>query len=218
MISVKNNNLFIANGRFGSDKAVGNFTFRNTSVLDYCIVSSHMFEFYKEFEIIEMDPLFCDGHSLLRSVLKFESIYSHEEPSPPCQSTKPKWIPENTNDFIHNIDNVKINSLIQSLENNNTSKIIINDVTNGIGEIFDTATTRTFPVHKYWNKSQCKGSNKPWFGSHCKVARRKYHIAKKKYNLHKTVENRRFLRTMSKEYKCTMNRYINKYKHDREYK
>ena len=76
-------------------------------ILDYCIVSSDLFEFYKKFEVIEMDPLSCDGHSLLRSVLKFDSTNPYEEPSPPC-SIKPKWIPENTNDFIRNIDTVKI--------------------------------------------------------------------------------------------------------------
>ena len=35
----KNNNVFILNGRAGKDKGVGNFTFRNKSVIDYTLVS-----------------------------------------------------------------------------------------------------------------------------------------------------------------------------------
>ena len=69
-----------------------------------------------------------------------------------------------------------------------------------------------------WNKPINKNDNKAWFGSRCKIARRKYHRAKKKYNKIKTAENKRLLNLLSKEYKRTMNRYINKYNHGKEQK
>ena len=65
--------------------------------------------------------------------------------------------------------------------------------------------------------SQLISDNNAWFGSHCKIARRKYHEAKKKYNKNKTAENKRLLNLLSKEYKCTMNRYINKCNHGKEF-
>ncbi|MCG7878877.1 MAG: hypothetical protein N0C90_21475, partial [Candidatus Thiodiazotropha endolucinida] len=127
----KNNNLFIVNGRLGRDRQIGNFSFRNTSVIDYCIISSDMFELYQDFEIIEMDPLFSDGHCLLRSVLKFSSNLSQEEPLQQMPS-KRKWQPDKLEDFTHNIDCTKIRSLQHILQNNSLSKETINYVTGQI--------------------------------------------------------------------------------------
>ena len=62
----KNNNLFILNGRMGSDKDKGNFTFRHTSVIDYILASVESLKLLNDFDIIETDPIFSDGHSLLQ--------------------------------------------------------------------------------------------------------------------------------------------------------
>ena len=65
LIDICKKHLFILNGRFGQDKHIGAMTFRNTSVLDYAIVSSNVFEILSDFWIKEVDRLFSDGHSLL---------------------------------------------------------------------------------------------------------------------------------------------------------
>lgn len=67
-------------------------------------------------------------------------------------------------------------------------------------------------------KRNLSTKNKPWFGSQCKSARRSYHRARKQFDLNKTPQNRQYLSTSSKVYKRTMNRYINKFKYDREHK
>ena len=59
------NNLTILNGRSGSDAGIGKFTFRNSSVIDYVIVSADSAKYVQNFQIIDLDPLFSDGHSLL---------------------------------------------------------------------------------------------------------------------------------------------------------
>lgn len=200
---------------FGCDKAVGEYTFRNTSVLDYCIASLNMLEFYQDFEVVEMDPIFSDGHSVLRSVLKFDSINLKED-KPLSSSSKPKWNSEYKDDFIHHIDSAKIESLIHILESNNINKDTINYVTNQISEIFKNATSKAFPKPKRSNRSINTRESKTWFGSHCKIARRKYHTAKKKYNMNKNADNKRLLNLFSKDYKRTMNRYINRHNHDKE--
>ena len=61
----KNNNLFITNGRVGKDKGVGYKTFRGTSTSDYTVCTANCFEFLTQFEVIDLDPIFSDGHALL---------------------------------------------------------------------------------------------------------------------------------------------------------
>ena len=215
----KNNTLFIVNGRLGKDRHVGNYTFRNTSVIDYCIISLDMFEFYKDFEIIELDPLFSDGHCLLRSVLEFHSYTSPQESVKQMPSIR-KWQPDKTEDFIRNIDCTKINSLQHFLQNNIPNKDTVNYVTNQIGEIFHETANKTFllPKRVKGAKRNLITKNKPWFGPQCISARRSYHRARKQFDLNKTPQNRQYLSTSSKMYKRTMNRYINKFRYDSEHK
>ena len=108
--------------------------------------------------------------------------------------------------------------MLTTLENTDISKDTINFVTNQIGQIFENATSKAFPKPKHYSRPKNKQGNKPWFGSHCKIARRKYHYAKKNYNKNKSSENKRLLNSFSKEYKRTMNRYMNRYNFDREKK
>ena len=60
-------------------------------------VFSRMLGFYKEFEVIEIDYLFSDGQTLLRSVLKFHSTHPYTKAFPLC-STKQN---QNGNRKIH---------------------------------------------------------------------------------------------------------------------
>ena len=61
----RNNNLFILNGRFGKDKRLGKFTFREQSLIDYTLCSFESLKLLIDFEVTETDPIFSDGHSLL---------------------------------------------------------------------------------------------------------------------------------------------------------
>ena len=45
-------------------------TFRNTSVIDYAIVTTKCFNLLHDFEIIDLDRVFSDGHRLLQLDLK----------------------------------------------------------------------------------------------------------------------------------------------------
>ena len=61
----KINNLSILNGRYGHDKNTGAMTFRDTSVIDFVLVSAKAFEILHRFQITDVERLFSDGHSLL---------------------------------------------------------------------------------------------------------------------------------------------------------
>ena len=58
------------------------------------------------------------------------------------------------------------------------------------------------------------GRNKTWFGKNCKKARKKYHTAKTDNAKDKNTCNRNQLNAASKEYKKSMNYYINKHKYE----
>ena len=61
----KNNNLFILNGRLDKDRNIGQFTFRQSSVIDYALASADAFRLFDSFNVLETDPIFSDGHSCL---------------------------------------------------------------------------------------------------------------------------------------------------------
>ena len=61
----KSSNLFMLNGRCGKDKDVGPFTFKNVSVIDYSILSTQLLKFVSDFEVVELDTLYTNGHSVL---------------------------------------------------------------------------------------------------------------------------------------------------------
>ena len=62
----KNNCLYIANGRIGNDKNMGKVTSKETSLVDYLIVSGDLFPYITEFEVIDFDSLFSDIHCRLQ--------------------------------------------------------------------------------------------------------------------------------------------------------
>jgi hypothetical protein len=66
----RNNNMIICNGRVGKDKGVGEFTCKNSSVVDHCIVSPNLLKIINSFSILEPSKLFSDVHSPLSLTLK----------------------------------------------------------------------------------------------------------------------------------------------------
>lgn len=61
----KSNNLLILNGRCHKDKGIGKYTFRDISVIDYAISSTEGHKRVQDFEIMELDSLYSDGHAML---------------------------------------------------------------------------------------------------------------------------------------------------------
>ena len=52
----------------------GAYTFKNTSIIDYAILSAETLNFFADFEIRETDALYSDGHALSVTTLKFQKI------------------------------------------------------------------------------------------------------------------------------------------------
>ena len=68
------------------------------------------------------------------------------------------------------------------------------------------------------NSTKYHKISKNWVGPRCRNARVIYNIGKKKYNINTTEENRLLLKKSSKDYKSTMNNFINKSKFQNETK
>ena len=67
----KSSKTFILNGRCGTDKDTGSYTFNDISVIDYSIASSQFLKFVLDFEITKLDPLYTDNHLLLCTTFNF---------------------------------------------------------------------------------------------------------------------------------------------------
>ena len=93
------------------------------------------------------------------------------------------------------------------------SEADISKIANEISNIFTTAARETFGVHKNTTleNSMC---NKEWFNKDCRTARKKFHLAKRINNRHKTVENKSNVVLASKEYKKVMDNCVQRYRND----
>ena len=88
----KSGNICILNGRCGDDKYIGNFTFNNTSIIDYSIASAEAINYVDNFCVTELDTLFTDNHAFLTTTLKFENISENSQIHRVCtqENKRPK--------------------------------------------------------------------------------------------------------------------------------
>jgi hypothetical protein len=207
----KNNNIFILNGRLFSDHNKGVFTFRDKSVIDYAIASAECFQNITNFEILETDTLFSDGHSALSWEINISNNQNFIE-NTRLNSRPSAWKPEMENVFKQNIDVQKINMLNLQLNTYPVSQETVDKITNELQSIFQSASLLTYPSK---NKIQFNNNSKPWFGPKCYQARKNYHNAKDEYIKSRSNDNKLRLRNASKLYKRTMNFYIKRYKDNR---
>ena len=59
----KSFDIHIANGRLFKDKGIGAATCKNSTVVDYCILSPELFSYVSDFKILPFDPLLSDVHN-----------------------------------------------------------------------------------------------------------------------------------------------------------
>ena len=129
----KSNNFFILIGRCGKDKK-GTYIFKNMSIIDYATLSAETLNFFADFEIREMDALYSDGHALFVTTLKFQNIVQVKTPiSVRKPKHQAKWQANKTDEFISNLEDLKIyetrSNLEQALDNiHNINKKDMNEL------------------------------------------------------------------------------------------
>ena len=197
----KSNNLFLRNGRCGSDKNIGAMTFRNQSIIDYSIIPHQALQFVKMFSILELDSLFSDGHSLIITTLSFSQKIAPERNQ--SRKTKPKLPEDKKVLFVQNLDRSKIselhNVIIDASNNLNSVNFDkINYICHHFSEIFSESAQSC--INDNSSSNQKKGK-KVWFGTQCEKAWKQYHLAKSKHLKYLSTSTKLNLRKASKTYK-----------------
>ncbi|CAG2224523.1 unnamed protein product [Mytilus edulis] len=218
----KNNNIFILNGRFLSDK-VGNPTSRNSSVVDYVMGSANIFHKIVDFEIMQFSNLYSDIHkpiflqldcNVKTDMLKENTCIRNNE------KYIGKWKHEKSTDFKSNINRDEVNDLLSHILeiHDDISKVdqnSVNEIVTNVTKILLDSAEKTFGVvTKDCSNSKEEYNNKEWFNHDCKNSRRDY---RKSLRLYKHYGSNIFkvrLRNSEKMYKKTMDDSIRLYNHD----
>ena len=216
----KNNNLCILNGRCFSDRNIGNFTFKNVSVIDYIFCSLPVLKRICDFTITDVDYLYSDGHSLLSCTI---DIATHVNTSQEnidveqnCNSSKPRWNKTNEPDFFHNIDRNLIKNVESKLEDFSHQDIqqeeMLNEIVGSISKIFSNSSSKTFVKRRPVPKTDDSRKQKSWYGPQCRNKRVIYNRARKQYSLCKSLHIREVLKRASHDYKQTMNFHLHNHR------
>ena len=67
-------NLIIMNGRFGKDNQIVKKTCKDSSTVDYIIISTNLAEYVSDFDVLVFDPILSDIHCPVYAALTIETI------------------------------------------------------------------------------------------------------------------------------------------------
>ena len=177
--------LCIVNGRFGSDKNIGNRTCGNISTIDYAICSPDLFPFITDFKIDVFDPLLSDKHNPI--CITLESFKDKKQPNTSNQEIplatnnifKSMWKNESKDHFKKSFDMGKINLFSLKVFQANPDDIThgtMDRLTNLLNNIF-LEPAKITGMHKELNKrpnKPIKKNNKPWYNKQCKLSTKGY--------------------------------------------
>ena len=110
-------------------KNIGNFTFRDTSVIDYMLVSVDTLKLLRSFEIEDTDPIFSDGHRMLSCTLARTFHFPRPSQKPENKPNPPEWNGKCANNFCTNIKQDHVKVLLNTLTNTSPTKHSINEAT-----------------------------------------------------------------------------------------
>ena len=222
----KSLDIHIANGRLGKDNKIGSVTCKNTSVVDYCILSPELFSHVVNFEILPFDPLLSDVHSVvcvefISKPVKNDSNHSCSNEPDMTAKSRTKWKKEHKELFIDTLDANAVFDLDNRLTELASSDLQGIDQQKIDSLVFDcnkimldaASSSDMFVNNKHTRKNNEK-AKKPWFTADCNVKRRNYFKAR---NLHcriRSAENRQNLIRCSKIYKKEINKQFHAYRKD----
>ena len=140
----ENNNLFIVNGRIGIDKHIGAPTFRDKSVIDYTISTAVCFTLLSDFEVIELDVILSDGHTLISWSLvakNTDKSYAPNSDDTQNRNTKYKWSDTSKENFIQQIDLKEVSHIKANIDEIEPNYENINFHTKKISSLFKKNST-----------------------------------------------------------------------------
>ena len=135
-----------------------------------------------------------------------------------------KWDPEKLQEFIENIETVKVidleNKLINS-NNDNTCKQSIIQYVHDLSEIFVDSAKKTLGTRSTINSKKKINNSKthrPWLTVQCKFQRQNYRKLKRKYKKYKTDAVKNELAAAERQYKRTLDTSMSRHRKDMQNK
>ena len=209
-------NMRILNGRLGSDKGIGDLTYRHTtgnSTIDYCIVTPNLIPHIHNFEVDVLDRGLSDCHSPIILTLntnhRITNVNVNETPVSDIDydPVSTKWCDDKKLDFQAKFDPNKIveaTLLLDTLEANNPNQANMDDIVKLVSDIsikagIDTGISKQIKIN---NKSpRPKKQNKPWFDQDCHLKRKQYIRFKNRLRKSKSPQDEETFKTQTKSYK-----------------
>ncbi|WAQ95789.1 hypothetical protein MAR_028479, partial [Mya arenaria] len=222
----KSTGLCIANGRCGNDMYLGKCTCKNTSLVDYLLLSHCNLPNVNNFVVNDFDPILSDAHSSIS--FKFcchnlSDITDSQENDNDFdvnfiedEVKKPIWDNTVKERFLSSFDEdtlLNLQSEVDSIFNNKKySEDSINSLTNKISELFVNAVDNSNLIFakKTSMYKPHTSKKKPWFDADCDTARKIYLHDKNYYRRIKTVDSYNIM------VNSTFWNLLNKYSGDRK--
>ena len=145
----KNNNIFILNGRAGTDYSNPKLTCKERSTVDYFLSSATVFKYINTFEVHEFSSLFSDAHCPVSM-----SITVNLASQLPKQKTQEKvkkpilWKTEHLESYVDNFDILKLSEIEckmdDIIESNNITDNSINEIVHSINNLYESCAHETF--------------------------------------------------------------------------
>ena len=130
------------------NKLIGRVTCKDTSLVDYLILSSNLFHILADFEVFPFNPMFSDVHNHMHSSLYFSHKKWNTPDSVKKNNTYVGWNSTKADDFtqiLHN-DNSKVvltelNTLIDNINIDSVTPEQVNGIFNYLGNVLLNAAS-----------------------------------------------------------------------------
>ena len=202
----QNNSLMIFNGRIGEDNLVGKATTTQNSVIDYIIGSPFTANLVDSFKVCDYDPLFSDKHCALQLTINIPGDTTlggnnpcNEKPKIHDGALPGKWITEQADKYLRNVDRDKIQWAIDHCESSS-----IDEVNEIIISILVKPAVQVFKKRKVNYVKESNNKSDVWFNKECHARRQDYHRAKHRCNKVRNNANKLDLVKKSKAYKVAI--------------
>ena len=215
----KSNNLFILNGRIGTDYEAPKLTCKNKSTVDYFLSSPYVFEYIENFCVHEFSSLFSDAHSPVSLI--FRSNFEKPQPTEIKYNLRSGklWNSEKADVFVENFDIVHVLQVESKLNNILDQKDVknadIDDIVGDIASLFQSCTKESFGLRKNITSNSKSSNSKPWFNSACIRSRNLYNKTRKMYNRYKSEYYKNLLKIVSSSYKKTLSKQNKRFRDEK---
>ena len=216
-------NLHILNGRYGGDHDIGKPTCKNSSTVDYIIISENLSKIISDFDILEFDrtlsDIHCQIYASFDSTPQISAQYKvkHYEPHKTTEKNKFKWNSNFIDIYRENQTNLK-NDIEDSIHRaeikGSPLEEDINEIANVISEALKKAAYNS-GMGKSTQKTNVKKRqlpHKPWYDDCCEKSRKNMIKFRKQYRKDKNTDNLNLVNKSSTKYKKIVHKAYSEYK------